>query len=161
VLTASRLRQRLSYDPDTGEFTWIIPPRGRSVGAIAGRTAKDDYSQIQVDGRRYQAHRLAWLYVHGTFPEKIMDHIDGDRSNNRINNLRPATNSQNGANERMKSQNTSGYKGVSWFLNKWWKAQISYRGKVIYLGHFDCPKEAHAAYMAAARKYHGEFARAA
>lgn len=87
MLTVERLRELLDYDPETGVFRWKEPRRKCRVGEVAGSLRKDGYVKIQVDGRFYQAHRLAWLCVYGVWPSAI-DHIDGNRANNAIANLR-------------------------------------------------------------------------
>jgi hypothetical protein len=161
-LTAERLRQQLSYDQESGIFTWRcyrsnLPPDGR-----AGWLDHGGYVFISVDGRRYLAHRLAWLYVYGQWPDEKIDHIDGCGNNNRIANLRPANCSQNQANRRLNKNNKSGFKGVSWDKQfSRWRATIRSSGKSKHLGLFHSPEEAHAVYMAEARRLHGEYARAA
>jgi hypothetical protein len=106
------------------------------------------------------AHRLAWLWVHGRWPGCEIDHINSDGLDNRIQNLREATHAQNQRNQSKRSDNTSGLKGVSWHKRgKKWKAQICHMGKWHALGLYDCSEEAHKAYVAAAHRFHGEFAR--
>jgi len=161
-LTRARLSEVLSFDAESGAFTWRVS-RGRSAkrGQIAGYARADGYSTIKVDGRRYYAHRLAWFWVHGEWPSEI-DHVSGNPAQNGKGLLRPATHSQNLANAKRRSDNSSGFKGVS--LNKRtkrWRAQITKDGVGRHLGEFDTPQEAHRAYVAAARRIHGRFARAA
>jgi hypothetical protein len=162
-ITAERLRELLHYDPATGLLTWLVNPSPRvRIGDVAGRVRSDGYRIVRADGQRYLAHRLAWLHVHGEWPPHHIDHINGDPSDNRFANLRPATGSQNQANARKPRTNTSGYMGVRWHTAaRKWEARIRLSGRQSSLGCFDCPAEAHAAYMAAAKKYYGEFARAA
>ncbi len=160
-VTADRLRELLSYDPSTGLFTWLLSTGNRApVGAVAGSVGKG-YVDIRIDQRLYKAHRLAWLYMTGEWPEQQIDHRDLNRANNRWDNLRVATNSQNHANTRAQSNNRSGFKGVSWSkaANKW-MAQIVRDRCHTYLGLFDTPEDAHAAYCVAAERLFGEFARA-
>jgi hypothetical protein len=167
-LSAERLRELLHYEPATGLFFWLVVANDLvHVGDVAGHVRANGYRLIRVDGWGYPTHRLAWLWMTGEWPKASMDHADGDRANNRWNNLRQANKSQNGANSRRYASNTSGFKGVSrkrpsrhWRAPKW-LAQISVNGKVIYLGYFDTPEDAHDAYIAAAKKYFGDFARAA
>jgi hypothetical protein len=162
MITAERLRELLHYDPETGVFTWRLPRRGVRAGYEAGASRSDGYRRIQVDGRVIYAHRLAWPYMTGEWPDAEIDHINGDPSDNRIVNLRPATRSQNSANGRKPSDNTSGLKGVSWHARgRKWRAQIVVNGKCRHLGLFDCPAAAHAAYLAATEKFFGEYARVA
>lgn len=160
IITFSRLREMLSYDPQIGEFRWKISPNGRmKAGAIAGKTSKG-YRQIGVDGRLYAAHRLAWLYQTGKWPVDLIDHINCDPGDNRFCNLREASRSENARNSKLNARNTSGFKGVTWEKNaKRWMAQIQVNCKNNNLGLFDTPEEAHSAYIAAAEKLHGEFAR--
>jgi hypothetical protein len=121
----SRAAELLRYDPDTGVLTWksAVSPQ-RAAGSVAGTRRPDGYSRIKLDGRLYLAHRLAWLLTHGTCPKEI-DHISGDRSDNRIANLRAASRSQN-------SQNRSGVKGVTLHRGKW-EARIVVNGKRIHI----------------------------
>jgi hypothetical protein len=155
-ITAERLREVLDYDPLTGRFTWRVTSRRTRAGQIAGRY-NQGYWKIGIDGKLYLAHRLAWLYMTGEFPTLNIDHIDRDGTNNRWSNLREATQAQNLANSRRYCNNKGGFKGV---LQRGpsWLAQIQPNGRPIHLGMFPTPEAAHAAYMAAARKYFGEFA---
>ncbi len=113
-----------------------------------------------VAGKMYKAHRLAWFYMTGEWPPDQIDHIDGDRDNNRLVNLRKATNAQNGANARLSKNNSSGFKGVSFDTSVGrWRASIRRNRQLHYLGFFNTPEEAHAAYASAAVQLFGEFAR--
>jgi hypothetical protein len=162
AITADSLKELLSYDAETGTFRWRVALcRKYKIGAIAGTVNDQGYRIITIRGRLYRAHRLAWLYVHGEWPSKDVDHIDGDRGNNRAANLREATNAENLWNRGKASHNKSGYKGV-YFLrkSKRWVAEINVDGKRKYLGRFKDPADAHRAYEAAANAQHGEFARA-
>lgn len=155
----ARLKELLQYDPETGVFTW--KRRRGAKRATAGCYNRLGYRLIGVDYDLHMAHRLAWLYVHGEWPPSHIDHINGDPSDNRIANLRLATQSQNGANARLRSDNTSGYKGAYWFKPvKRWMSSICKDGKQVHLGYFDTAEQAHAAYMNAAKEMFGEFARA-
>jgi HNH endonuclease/AP2 domain len=162
-LTRARLRELLRYNPKTGQFRW----RKRSAGGVrhdlsAGYVAlHQDRRRIGIDGRVYSAHQLAWFYKTGRWGRPTIDHRDGDATNNRWNNLRRATRSQQSANRRRPRHNTSGYKGVTLHRGPGkWRATIRINGKFKHLGTFTSPQEAHAAYVKAARKDHGEFARA-
>lgn len=168
-LTQVRLRELLVYDDVTGLFTWRdnrVHDSSNNIfiraGTLAGHIrpcGRSSYSQIKVDNKLYRAHRLAWLYVYGHIPQMI-DHIDGDGTNNAISNLRKCTPVQNGANRRICRRNTSGYKGATKCGNKW-RALIKKDGKNYHLGLFDDVASAHAAYIAKAIELSGEFARAA
>lgn len=158
---AEHLRQRLEYDPETGVFRWrSVPLRSsRKIGDVAGSFDYKGYVQISMGGRPYRAHRLAWLYTYGHWPAIQIDHINGDRADNRIKNLRLATNSQNNSAKGISQTNTSGYKGVSWnSKQKKWAAFIGISGKNKNLGSFDKPEEAALAYDRAAIRLFGEFA---
>lgn len=161
MLTIDRLRELLSYDPETGLFTRLVGrsgPRARA-GDIAGCDNGQGYIRIYIDGVAYKGHRLAWFYVHGEWPPEI-DHRYGDRSDNRIVKLRPVTRAQNKMNCRLYKNSTSGLKGAT--FNKRagkWKAQIQRDGKKVGLGTFETAEAAHEAYAAAADALHGEFAR--
>lgn len=156
-LTLDRLKALLSYDMETGQFTWLARTTRTTniaVGSIAGHVHKSGYCVICIDGKGYKAHRLAWMYVHGAMPENTIDHINGARSDNRIDNLRQATNQQNAENKRKPHANNShGYLGVSREGPRW-KARIRVDYKEKYLGLFATPEEAHAAYLAAKAKFH-------
>jgi HNH endonuclease/AP2 domain len=158
-ITRARLRALLHYDRETGEFRWRKRMNARvRAGHIAGTLTRDGYRVIAINGRPYRAHRLAWLYVTGKWCSLVIDHRDGDPSNNRWNNLRRATRSQNSANRRVPRNNASGLKGVSRYQGRW-RATIHKEGRRHYLGIFSTREAAHAAYEAAARKLFGEFAR--
>jgi hypothetical protein len=160
TLTLARLKDVLSYDPATGMFTWLVELSNKGkVGTTAGYP-DNGYILIGIDTVKYQAHVLAWFYMTGVMPEQFIDHEDGDGQNNRWGNLREAERRQNNANSRLKRHNTTGFKGVTPKKGKF-AAQISRNGVTTYLGLFDKPEDAHAAYMRAAAAAHGKFARPA
>jgi HNH endonuclease len=161
IVTAERLRELLNYDPETGVFTWRLAD-GRLVtgGDVAGTRHSRGYIVISVGGRRYFAHRLAWLYVTGAWPTHHIDHVNGVAHDNRIANLREATPAQNTRNGKLHRDNKSGLKGVSRAGNHW-RATIGIGRRTVHLGCFKTPEAAHAAYCVAARKHHGEFHRKA
>jgi hypothetical protein len=162
MLTAERLRELLDYCPESGVFTRRVS-RGRAkAGSVAGCDDHKGHLVIVVDGRLYQAHRLAWLYVTGHWPKHEVDHVDGDGLRNAWTNLRSATHAENMRNSRRPRHNTSGFKGVSWHKrSQAWRAYIKKDRRAIHLGTFATPEAAHAAYVAAAQEHHGEFARPA
>lgn len=138
-LTQARLKELLHYNPETGVFTWRIPRNcnNATAGSSAGSADQLGYVKIRVDRRLYKAHRLAFLYMLGEFPPDEVDHIDRDPSNNRWENLRSATRSENAANRGLQRNNTSGHRGVTWSrqLQKW-MAQGQLRGRMRHLGYF-------------------------
>jgi hypothetical protein len=146
------LKERLNYDALTGVFTW------KDSGLRAGYSSGPGYRAIAISNSRCTEHRLAYYFVHGSLPRTV-DHINGDKKDNRICNLRAAEVCQNIANGKHRKNNTSGKKGVSLHDGKWF-AKITVNRKQIYLGRYQTVDEAHAVYMEAARKYFGEFARA-
>lgn len=161
TVTQSRLRELLNYDPVSGVFTWKMSLKTTiKVGDAAGGKKPVGYLYIGIDQRIYLAHRLAWFYMTGEWPKADIDHVNGIRDDNRFCNLREATRSENLQNKGASPSNHSGFKGVSFSKSKRrWDARIVANKKRYYLGSFGTPEEAHAAYCAAARKYHGEFSR--
>ena len=158
-LTAERLRELLRYDPETGIFTAAVARANLNAGDIAGCPNAGGYIHIRIDYARYGAHRLAWLWMTGAWPNEKIDHINGDKADNRWCNLREATSAQNCWNRQKASNNTSGFKGVHWHkAHGRWVARIMIDGKRRHLGAFDTPEEAYAAYCNAARRDHCEFA---
>lgn len=154
-LTQERLRYLLSYDATTGVFTRRLTVCGNAkAGSEAGTIGRRGYRLIMVDLVLYRAGRLAWLYVHGQHPSGYIDHIDGDRTNNRIENLRdisPRTNSEN--QRRAKVTNKVGLLGVTSSGRKF-LASIQVQGKPMRLGLFPTAELAHSAYLAAKREHH-------
>lgn len=160
-LTLDRLKELLSYDPETGLFEWRVTKIGKArAGARAGVVTDHGYVSIGVDGRRYYAHRLAWYYMKGEWPARLVDHKDLDGLNNTWDNLRLASKSQNGANSRLSKRNRSGLKGAYWDKSRrTWFSTIRVNGKTIGLGYFSSAEEAAAAFARESIKYRGEFAR--
>ena len=161
-LTQERLQSLLNYDPATGVFTWIGSARNQRpdiVGEQAGSGSGRGYIMIQVSGTRYLAHRLAWMYVYGVMPSMI-DHVNGDRSDNRIENLRPANKSTNNVNTGLTIRNTTGAKGLMRGRGKdgAFYARIVKNGKTIHIGKFPTRDEAAHAYNKAAIQLYGDFA---
>ena len=155
MITQARLHELLSYDPETGVMRWRVDrARTAKAGQIAGTRNDRGYISIAIDRKVYRAHRLAWLYIHGKWPNYEVDHIDGDRTNNRIKNLRDVKKSVNLQNQRHASANNkSGFLGVCKRGN-YWRAEICVNGKTRFLGSFATPEEAHQAYVNAKRGLH-------
>lgn len=155
------IKDWLDYNPETGAFYWKRTRQGcrKQAGEEAGSIVGTGYRSIQFDGVRHQAHRIAWWMIHGWLPEEI-DHINMDRADNRLVNLRPADSSRNKCN-RLHGTGASGLKGVhpSGRRERPWKAYITLNGRYRHLGHFHTPEEAGRVYDAAARQHFGEFAR--
>lgn len=162
MLTAEYVRSILSYDEETGQFSYRKRRGYRSAGQICGTVKKLGYVAIIINRKAFMAHRLAWLYVQGEWPDGFIDHVNTIKTDNRIANLRVATPAQNNANQPLTSRNSSGFKGVTWHKRCGkWQAAIKVSGKNIHLGLFESPETAHAAYMSAAKEHYGNFARAA
>lgn len=160
TITADDLREILDYDPLSGGFTWRVSVGGVMRGSRAGCHDGQGYIHIAIRRRKYKAHRLAWLHVHGGWPPYQIDHINGHRDDNRLSNLRLATGSQNNWNAKRRRDNTSGVKGVSWDARSGnWQAQIMINGKGKHLGFFSTKEQAASARLFAERKFHGEYAR--
>lgn len=174
-LPAEAMRELLHYEPETGKLFWLARPESafssaraqlswnaRWAGKEAFTATNYGYPVGNINARTYQGHRVIWAIVHGVWPEHDLDHINGDRADNRLANLREATRSENLCNRDMSPQNTSGHKGV-YFHEKTqkWRAHIKKDGKFRFLGCFPVLDDAIAARALAADKLHGEFARAA
>lgn len=162
ALDADRLRRMVNYDSDTGIMTWRERKRARIIGAEVGTTLARGYVSVVINYRKYMLHRLVWLYVYGQWPTGWLDHRNGNPSDNRIDNLREATPSQNQYNRRRNRNNKSGCPGVYWQPNrKKWMVQIKGpNGKSVYVGRFNKKDDAYTARRDAEQKYYGEFARA-
>ena len=149
-LTSERLRELLNYNPETGEFSRKVHLSNRSAAMDSvGHKHSSGYFIICVDGKPQRAHRLAWLYVHGKWPENQIDHVNGDRSDNRIANLRDVTPLEN-KRHRTKSRKPGRMLGAA--LHKMtgkWSSQMTINYKKIHLGYFNTELEAHLAYVAA------------
>ena len=173
------IRQLMSYDPETGKLfwkergaEWFTANRRHTADIQAGSwnkkyAGKEAFTPINsagyhtgtVLGKMLMAHRIAWAIVHGRWPEHFLDHINRVRTDNRLANLREATNAENLRNRSVARNNESGTKGVRMDKrSKRWQARIKIGGTSISLGAFASRDEAAAAYTAAAKKYHGEFA---
>lgn len=154
TLTQAELRYWLSYNRETGVFHWVRDRTGgKRAGEVAGHLKANGYVTIQLLGQAYMAHRLAWFYCNGRWPEHFLDHIDGKRDNNIIQNLREASDLQNARNNP---------KGRGWQYEKRcplrpYYASITVERRRISLGYYATPEEARSVYLAATIKYFGEF----
>ena len=159
-ITAEEARQLFDYDPKSGDLTWKVSLNPRApVGHVVRAPNSRGYYTVRVRGKPYGAHRVAWLIATGTWPAEHIDHINGDKTDNRVENLREATNAENQRNRAAQRNNTSGFKGVSWNKrDSKWRAYIQVDGKFRHLGNFATPEEAHAAYCKAAEELFGEIA---
>ena len=172
AITPEYLRECFDYDLETGVLTWKVRPESHFKNArarncwnaryamnISGESGKSRYLRATILGKQVCLHRILWALAFGSWPTNEIDHIDNNPKNNSMDNLREATHSQNGKNQKKPVNNTSGYKGVSW--SEWhdkYAAKIKSEGKWNHLGYFDDPQTAHAAYCQAANRLHGSFA---
>ena len=157
MLTVEQLKNALNYDANTGVFIWKTrPSKAVKVGDVAGCVEKRiGYVTIGIAKRIYKAHRLAWLYAYSEWPKGLIDHINGNKADNRIANLRDVFADGNSQNIRKPNRrNKSGFMGVIFFQKKW-RASITVSGKTKWLGDYATPEEAHQVYLVAKRKYHG------
>ena len=160
LLTQQRLRELLSYDPETGDFRWLVSRGKVRVGGVAGTPNAKGHLQIRIDGVKYYAHRLAWLWAYGVWPLDQIDHVNAVKDDNRLSNLRAASHAENARNRGAQKNNSSGLKCVYQRKDAGkWQASIRLDGKLKHLGTFTSAESASAAYAAAAHKYHGDFAR--
>jgi hypothetical protein len=160
ILTQARLKELLNYDPLSGDFVWIKQASSRALaGSNAGCQNSAGYIVIAIDGVQYRAHRLAWLYMSGSFPQKFLDHRDLNRANNRFENLREASYCENSWNRPISSNNSSGVKGISFDKkNGVWRATFFYKGKKIDVGRFDSIEKAKEQVQLRRSELHGQFA---
>jgi HNH endonuclease/AP2 domain len=157
ALTQQRLHELLQYDAHTGRFTRRVA-RGNCPAGWSCDDTRDQFGYVRfsVDGKNYRAHRLAWLYVYGEWPEHSIDHINGDKADNRIENLRDVSHHTNMQNQRAATRaNKTGFLGVCFHKRKGrYHAQINAGGRVRSIGYFSSPEEAHAAYVEEKRRLH-------
>lgn len=159
-ISQERLMEVLDYNPDTGYFTWIVRLGARTqIGGKPGTVDAGGYLKIAVDGKAFMAHRLAWIYFYGgDISNSEIDHINGNRLDNRISNLRLANRSENNWNQKIKNSNNSGVKGVSWDKGaKKWRAQCMVNGVKYFIGRFNNISDAEQAVVSFRRKFHGKF----
>lgn len=150
----SVLKDSISYDPATGIFVYLKANNRKNVGDLVGYLRNDGYYEVTFKSNRYRLHRLAWLLTYGEMPNKHIDHINGNRSDNRIVNLREATVSENLQNQKKAtSRNKLGVLGVSYKKGAY-EPKIKVNGKALYLGRFQSIEEASEAYLKAKRLHH-------
>lgn len=154
TITQSELKHFLHYCPKTGVFTRLITTSSNAkVGDIAGAIMPVGYRIISLRNQKWYAHRLAWMYVHGSLPDVEIDHINGNKDDNRIANLRAVTRKENGENLALRITNKSGFRGVYWMKSRnKWCANIRHNHQKIYLGLFDRLEDAAAVAKAARDK---------
>lgn len=161
TLTPERLRELLRYDPETGDLIWRAPRvalgGGAKPGDVAGYVSGDGYIRVSVDNRRYLAHRLAWFWMLGIWPVGTVDHRNRKKSDNRWDNLREATYSQNGVNRHRTRKHPLPRGVYPVDGSSRFNAKIGINRKVLCLGTFDTPEQAHAAYLRAATSKYGAF----
>lgn len=157
-IAADNIRLYLSYNADTGVFTWTKSPSNCvTAGNVAGVRRKDGYVKINFKNKAYLAHRLAWWYVHGEFPTDILDHIDRDKSNNKITNLRVSSKIKNAQNINV--NNTRAVSGLAgaFKARTAWSSKLKIGDTLIRLGTFKTPEDAHKAYMKAKQELHKDY----
>lgn len=157
-LTQDQLKEKLSYDTETGLFRWRVTTGGQVAGSVAGAD-NEGYTMVIVDGQAYAAHRLAWLYVHGVWPVAHIDHVNRVKADNRITNLRDVSVAENSWNKvAPQSNSTTGLRGVYRRVMPngavRYRAKIKASGREYFLGLFPTPEEAYAAYCAAKEQLH-------
>lgn len=168
MISLEYIKERLDYRPDAGIFLWKTRPvkrgedvrwNGRHAGKVAGSVNGNGYIKITIDAKCYEGQRLAWIYEYGEWPKGQIDHINRDRTDNRIDNLRDVTKTQNSWNQSVSRHSTTGLRGV-WRMADCdrWRAAIRVHGKRKHLGVFKTPLEASDAYKRAAVEFFGEFA---
>jgi hypothetical protein len=155
------LKAALHYDKATGVFRWRHSQRRNSIKpwSVAGAlTKRQGYIEIWINKKIYKAHRLAWLYVHGSIPSEHIDHVNGDKADNRIENLREANNTTNHWNEVIRATNLSGHKGVWWHKQSGkWEAACRIGGKQKTVGRFERIEDAVEAVKKFREQHHGQY----
>lgn len=157
LITAERLKELYIYDPDTGDFTQKVDTKTCKSGEVRRRVNSWGYLYLSIDGRPYLNHRLAILYMTGSHPADLVDHIDQDKLNNRYINLRQATKSQNNRNKQLVATNKSGVAGVHQRANGKWKAEAFLKGKTVSIGTYSTLQEAADARAAYVREHYEGF----
>lgn len=162
-MTAELVRSLLDYDPSTGQMIWLLPPKqhlnllGKPAGRMNAGGSGKYYCAIQIDGKKYKRSRLAYLWMMGSFPPECIDHINGDSTDDRWENLRAASRLENARNVARGLNGAGLPMGVRRALSGRFVARISVEKRLLTLGTFDTPSEAEAVYLEARKKYFGEF----
>lgn len=157
-ISHEKLKEMLTYNPETGLFTWNVQRMRIKAGSVAGSKERNGYIVIAIQGKYYKAHRLAYFYVNGSWPVNNIDHINRVRDDNRITNLRDATFDENRMNNSVYSNNTSGFPGVSWHKRKnKWVVRTSQLGKDRTHGAFENLIDAIACRIRSEVNVYGEF----
>lgn len=164
LLDLDRLHEVMGYDPESGWLTWRIGGHGCSPGKRAGSLKSNGYRRISIDRQSFPASHVAWYHFYGVAPDgDVLDYKNLDKDDNRIENLREATYSENSQNMRRSASNSTGFKGVSVnnapYNNAKFRCSIRHNGKRIFIGLFHTAEEAHAAYCKKVAELHGEFGR--
>ena len=158
-ITQALLHEMLDYNKDSGVFVWKVRSAQKiRVGDIAGTVNAKGYVGIKLFGKRYLAHRLAWMYINGEFPDSFIDHANTVRTDNRIDNLRLSTHQENKRNGKLYKNNTSGFRGVA-FKQSAWVGSLEVGDRRVYVGRFKTAAEASAAVEKQAEKIHSLFYR--
>lgn len=158
-LTNERLKELLEYKPGDGVFVRRCTAGGQVKGSVAGSINSAGYRLISVDGSLYVSSRLAFFYMTGSWPKEVIDHINGNRDDDRWSNLREATLSQNAINSKVSTRNTSGVVGVGWSKrNRKWIAHIRINKKHKQLGYYKTKQEAIEARKQAEKEHYGDYA---
>ena len=153
-ISQEELNSILAYDPLTGILTWKHNRSNMIKGSVAGSVNSSGYRTITINSKTFRVQRVIWIMLFGYIPEGFfIDHVNGNKIDNRLQNLRLATNSQNQQNRPAPKNNSSGYRGVTWHkqMNKW-MARISYKGKRKLIGFFDSAEDAYKAYKKEAKE---------
>ena len=151
-ITAEEIRELMDYDPETGICRWKVRRGSSNIGGEVGHITSEGYRATKINRKFYKVHNLIWLYVYGKFPDGVIDHKNRIRDDNTLENLRDVTRAANNQNAKPK-KNKTGFFGVALKGEKF-TAAIRILKKTIYLGIFNTPEEAHAAYIEAKLKYH-------
>ena len=161
-MNIQKMQDCISYDPESGVMTWkkVLSNRAKLGGICGGNIDSKGYGRVCFDGKQYRAHRVAWALFYGQEPDQQIDHINGNRLDNRIANLRLASNAENSRNCRLSKNNTSGVTGVCYHSRaKKWFAQIMFNRKNHFLGLHDTKEKAIEARKKAETQYFGQFAK--